>query len=539
MVNNIKEKIKTVSDFSKKLSKFKKEPQFFLKEIKNMTEQYLEDRKRYYKKHSLNKDESLRPVNFLRYILLDKITSNEKVNISIIKEIKKNILKKNQKFFREYSEYQKPIKELNSNNPYLNWSNFKILFYIYYHKFQNEIEDNLESISEYIINQLDIKNYKTKIAGFNWNNQFGSDFSWIAIYPENFNNYSNCFQLSVIFQKEIIEYGILPGFNLKKNHNINFKKTKKSKIDNLDCDKIISFLKKEIKPIYYKKNEEIKLKEPFNQIFENKKETIWFFNILSKILKEIGIENNKNRDFKISLRKKKKTIRLILRRRTIFEIIMNKKRKIGLFLLSQPEKGEKDYNFSHKGSLYKISLQDFKKNEKEWLNKIIEGAKYIKKEINVSTTNQNRCKRLEDVIFNNKELEKVLDEGIIEKTEKYNYFILRTGSEEYTDTKKEYHFKEGIPGSNQIRKTNKVKFVYLKNNKFYATGEIKKFKKKEIGGKNHLFAQITNYHELENKISLKEIKKDLNYSLKQYEIMKISKNQYNIILKDRVKEKRV
>ncbi|MFB6200133.1 MAG: AAA family ATPase [Candidatus Nanohaloarchaea archaeon] len=113
-----------------------------------------------------------------------------------------------------------------------------------------------------------------------------------------------------------------------------------------------------------------------------------------------------------------------------------------------------------------------------------------------------------------------------------DYFILRTGSGGYEDKPEDsYHFKEGIPGSKQLREAENPKFVYQEDGKFYAKGIIKEIKSEERDGETHYFGQISNYEELDESVPLEEVQEKLSPNFPvQYGIIKITEDDYNEIL---------
>jgi AAA15 family ATPase/GTPase len=123
--------------------------------------------------------------------------------------------------------------------------------------------------------------------------------------------------------------------------------------------------------------------------------------------------------------------------------------------------------------------------------------------------------------------------GKIKTTEK-NYFILRTGGERYEDIpSKQYHFKEGIPGSRQfLNAANSGEFVYFNKDRggFWAEGMIGDINEETRKGESHYFANIEYFNPI-GPIKLEEVIGQLSFhSIPQYGIFKISKDDFNIIV---------
>lgn len=111
------------------------------------------------------------------------------------------------------------------------------------------------------------------------------------------------------------------------------------------------------------------------------------------------------------------------------------------------------------------------------------------------------------------------------------YFILRTGSDEYADSPdQEYHFRQGIPGSSQIREPDKIHAIYLEDEQFYATATIENINSEQRDGETHYFAQVADYDEIEP-VPVSAVRSDIDQSLSvQYGIIQISEEDYRTIL---------
>jgi len=117
------------------------------------------------------------------------------------------------------------------------------------------------------------------------------------------------------------------------------------------------------------------------------------------------------------------------------------------------------------------------------------------------------------------------------REEETEYFILRTGSDEWADTPdQEYHFRKGIPGSKQLREADQARIVYLEDGAFYATATIKEITSEKRDDETHYFAQITNYEEV-GPLSVSTVRSELEQSLSvQYGIIKVTQSDYQTIL---------
>ena len=93
-----------------------------------------------------------------------------------------------------------------------------------------------------------------------------------------------------------------------------------------------------------------------------------------------------------------------------------------------------------------------------------------------------------------------------------------------------HNFKEGIPGSVQLRNAeNKGSFVYLENGAFYGTGKIRKITSYQKDGTVYYDAEIGEYKQIEP-IQFKNVVPRLSFkSVGQAGIRKISEADFKII----------
>ena len=273
---NVLEKI---NEWSQKFAFFEENPQKFLEERMKLDRQFLEEQRENYANDSYYT--KLAPVNFIRLVLLDLILEGEKkLNVTILKDMQKNIIEKNSEYFSNYIEHKPYIEAFASKNPFKSWTDFKILFMIYYNFYKEEIMDLLIYFVDYlektIIKPIVKVDLKRKISSFDGNSFFGRSSVWFALYPIDKKSHQFAFQYFFsIDSKKGINYGLYPGdriigektkfdegfplseFNLEKyvekvkeqknqfiseNKNLKLKpKSKGKKISEVDIDEQIEF----------------------------------------------------------------------------------------------------------------------------------------------------------------------------------------------------------------------------------------------------------------------------------------------------------
>ncbi|WP_144699624.1 AAA family ATPase [Fictibacillus phosphorivorans] len=191
--------VKFINYFAKRLKYFKDNPSDFLQEIQNLDYQFLESLKRQYS--------NTEKVNKIRYEVLDSIIARKEMDITKFEELKTII----------NSQYETNI--INS------WSNFTILFPLYYSKFKNKIVLELSKIHNAIqhIEELDGFEFTPNkiINDFTWRQNFGSTDIWLAVYPKDKVNHKVAGQLFFRIDESIIEYGLFAGTEMGIGETVN------------------------------------------------------------------------------------------------------------------------------------------------------------------------------------------------------------------------------------------------------------------------------------------------------------------------------
>jgi len=162
----------------------------------------------YYKKR-LKKYNEKKPVNMLRYNLLQYLSKNKKLTSHII-EIKKQKIRKI--FHKNGKNY----------NPFHSWKNDRILYSFCYYPYNDKILKYLEEFTKNLRIKLNIKN-KTKfnIVTFNGAQNQGFNHCWIAIYDNKFISQQETKQMYIGFRKDGVTFDIYEyqtqtwGTNLK------------------------------------------------------------------------------------------------------------------------------------------------------------------------------------------------------------------------------------------------------------------------------------------------------------------------------------
>ncbi len=249
-------KIKGLSNLANKLHGFENDEDGFLVAIKGLDKKYLKGELEKFREGSISWKGVLKPVNFLKFLVIDKILSDADVSLGLIDEFKKRILKLDVDYFKDYPDFKEPMLRLEKGKNFFHqWNNvFKILFYVYYDQHKDEIISILTEVSEHFKTILNMKDSKTTINGFGWNNNYGCSDCWIALYPPDRDSHQKAYQIFFrVFPGTEVVYGMINGAKIAEKE-----KLEKQDGSNIDVDKLEKFLFDDAKPVYEELNSSVK-----------------------------------------------------------------------------------------------------------------------------------------------------------------------------------------------------------------------------------------------------------------------------------------
>jgi len=157
------------------------------------------------------------PVVFVRYVLINRILQGETVTLEDISELQNRVDERDIDFFSEYTEYLEPIsaQKERTRSAFANWTPFRVLFFIDYWKRSKNVKAHLQDVASVIRNKLDLRNCDKHLAGFEWNQNFGTDRCWIAFFPEDRGNHKQAYQIFLGIYPLNFQYGIGVGHGLE------------------------------------------------------------------------------------------------------------------------------------------------------------------------------------------------------------------------------------------------------------------------------------------------------------------------------------
>jgi hypothetical protein len=204
---------------------FNSEDELFLK-INSLSKSELNKLKAEYKPKG-----KVTPVNLLRYVFINKLILDEKIDKATFNATKKLLEHRNLTSFTFLT-----VDEVNglinyketSKSFFSNWSKTSSILFplIYSTEDSGNVNKELEDVGIYLIRELGLKDVEAHTVGFGGTNNYGADYVWVALYPKLKGSHKKSHQLFFKLNKDGFECGIYSGSNIpednKQHHILSF-----------------------------------------------------------------------------------------------------------------------------------------------------------------------------------------------------------------------------------------------------------------------------------------------------------------------------
>ncbi|WP_281975774.1 AAA family ATPase [Halobacillus litoralis] len=174
---------------AQELNAFREDPSMLLEFIKNMGHDSLEELKKVYRNSE--------KVNKIKLLVIENILDGKDLTVEDLEQIKTE------------------VKVQYDTNILHSWTNFTILFQLFYHHNKKKVREELRKLHETIIQFEELKGFvftKGKTMNdFSWNQNFGGSGTWLAVYEENYNSHRSAPQLFIRVDEKGILYGLMYG----------------------------------------------------------------------------------------------------------------------------------------------------------------------------------------------------------------------------------------------------------------------------------------------------------------------------------------
>jgi len=164
-------------------------------------------------------DRRFQPVALVRAEIARKMLNGEVINESVTEEIKRKIRGKDRDYFAHCSPnmVDQMVAYLmdGKRDIFANWQRQWNVFHVFF--FRGTIRETvslyLDQIGKQVIEDLGLKDYTWHKVDFFGPSNFGSEHTWIAIYPMNKNSHKDAYQFFIQISNQI-KAGRIGGFSL-------------------------------------------------------------------------------------------------------------------------------------------------------------------------------------------------------------------------------------------------------------------------------------------------------------------------------------
>ena len=214
-----------ITDLAKQYHVYSEDPNTLFSAINNLPKNLVED---IYKEYG-DPDRNFKPVNLLRAEIARLLINGVNINEKLVEKVKDHIRKRDTKYFNMYStnclESLVNYKETKGKGDYFTaWNVHWRVFFVYFFRgsFRETTRIYLNQIGTQLKSDLELNDYDIHTVDFFGPANFGSDWSWLALYPITKESHKDSYQFFILFSGTP-EAGRVAGHSLKEakpNHLI-------------------------------------------------------------------------------------------------------------------------------------------------------------------------------------------------------------------------------------------------------------------------------------------------------------------------------
>ena len=212
-----------IIDLAKQYNGYSEKPNTLFEAINNLPKTSVED---IFKEYG-DPARDFKPVNLLRAEIARRLLQGQSVNEPLVNEIKDKIRAKDVNYFNHYKEpFLKQIQEyeLFKRDLFANWQNPWSVFHSFFYRgsIKETVLNYLEQIANDLLGKLDLKDYTSHKVDFQGASNFGSTWSWLALYPITKDSHKDSYQFFIRFCAKP-EAGQIAGWSIKEPKPNNLK----------------------------------------------------------------------------------------------------------------------------------------------------------------------------------------------------------------------------------------------------------------------------------------------------------------------------
>lgn len=212
-----------IVDLAKQYDGYFESPNTLFEAINNLSKPVLED---IFNEFG-DPDREFKPVNLLRAEIARRLLQGETIGESLVNEIKDKIRAKEVTYFNHYSEVflvQIQEREVSKRDLFANWQNPWSVFHSFFYRgsIKETVLSYLEQIAQDLLVKLELRDYTFHKVDFQGPSNFGSTWSWLALYPITKDSHKESYQFFIRFSA-IPEAGQIAGWSIKEPKPNNLK----------------------------------------------------------------------------------------------------------------------------------------------------------------------------------------------------------------------------------------------------------------------------------------------------------------------------
>jgi len=212
-----------IIDLAKQYNGYSEKPNTLFEAINNLPKTSVED---IFKEYG-DPDRDFKPVNLLRAEIARRLLQGQPINEPLVNEIKDKIRAKDVNYFNHYKEpFLKQIQEyeLFKRDLFANWQNPWSVFHSFFYRgsIKETVLNYLEQIANDLLGKLELKDYTSHKVDFQGASNFGSTWSWLALYPITKDSHKDSYQFFIRFSAKP-EAGQIAGWSIKEPNPNNLK----------------------------------------------------------------------------------------------------------------------------------------------------------------------------------------------------------------------------------------------------------------------------------------------------------------------------
>ncbi len=208
-----------ITDLAKCYRQLSEDTETLYKAINELPQKVVED---IFKEYG-GTDVGFQPVNLLRAEIARQLLEGEKVSLELIETVKEKIRERDMNYFsaysKEYLDSLKNYKEINQKGDYFTaWNIPWRIFFVYFYRGKDKETTRLylNQISEQLLKELDLEDYKSKDkpVDFFGAANFGDIRCWIALFPATRQSHKDAYQFFLNLGSPA-QAGMVAGHSLK------------------------------------------------------------------------------------------------------------------------------------------------------------------------------------------------------------------------------------------------------------------------------------------------------------------------------------